>query len=208
MHDPRARYTVFIVDDDLSVRDSLALMLSLKGFRTASFACAEDFLAALRDDWTGCLVADLKMHGMSGLELQQELRRRGNTLPVVIITAHGDVASSRQAFKADAVDFLEKPFDDAQIVAALDQAFARLGDREAGDAERRRRAATLAALTPRELEVMHLLATGLQNREVAERLDLSPRTVEVHKARILAKLGIRNVAELVRIADGAALATR
>lgn len=204
MSDPRSHYTVFIVDDDLSIRDSLSLMLSLRGFRTASFACAEDFLAALRADWLGCLVADLKMNGMSGLELQQALAGREPGLPVIIITAHGDVATSRQAFKADAVDFLEKPFDDEQIVAAIDLAFTRLHDREASRAEQARRAGAIAALTPRELEVMRLLATGLQNREVADRLGLSPRTVEVHKARILAKLGIRNVAELVRIAGAAA----
>lgn len=201
MNELRSRYTVYIVDDDYSVRDSLSLILSLKGFRTASFAQAEDFLAVLQPDWSGCVVADLKMPGMSGLELQQALAQQQPLLPVVIITAHGDVASSRVAFKADAVDFLEKPFDDEQIVAAIDLAFARLQDREASRAEQQRRSAAVAALTAREHEVMLLLGEGLQNREVAERLGLSPRTVEVHKARILAKLGIRNVAELVRLVD-------
>lgn len=203
MNELRSRYTVYIVDDDHSVRDSLSLILSLKGFRTASFAQAEDFLAVLQPDWNGCVVADLKMPGMSGLELQQALAHRQPLLPVVIITAHGDVASSRVAFKADAVDFLEKPFDDEQIVAAIDLAFARLHDREASRAEQQRRSAAVAALTAREHEVMLLLGEGLQNREVAQRLGLSPRTVEVHKARILAKLGIRNVAELVRLVDTA-----
>lgn len=198
MHELRSRYTVFIVDDDLSIRDSLSLILSLKGFRTASFARAEDFLAVLQPDWAGCVVADLKMPGMSGLELQQALVLRQPQLPVIVITAHGDLASSRQAFKANAIDFLEKPFDDEQIVAALDLAFNRLHDSEADQAERRRRSEAVATLTEREREVMALLGEGLQNREVAARLDLSPRTVEVHKARILAKLGIRNVAELVR----------
>lgn len=198
MHELRSRYTVFIVDDDLSIRDSLSLILSLKGFRTASFARADDFLAVLQPEWTGCVVADLKMPGMSGLELQQALTRRQPQLPVIVITAHGDLASSRQAFKANAIDFLEKPFDDEQIVAALDLAFNRLHDSEADQAEHRRRGEAVATLTEREREVMLLLGEGLQNREVAARLGLSPRTVEVHKARILAKLGIRNVAELVR----------
>jgi RNA polymerase sigma factor (sigma-70 family) len=201
MSELRSRYTVYIVDDDVSVRDSLALILSLQGFRTASFARAEDFLAVLQPDWSGCVVADLKMPGMSGLDLQQELARRAPALPVVIITAHGDVASSRLAFRADAVDFLEKPFDDEQIIAAIDQAFARLHDKEASRAEAERRAAAVATLTAREREVMLLLGAGMQNRDAAARLGLSPRTVEVHKARILAKLGIRNVAELVRLAD-------
>lgn len=202
MDNLRTLYTVFIVDDDYSVRDSLSLILSLKGFRTASFARAEDFLNVLQADWTGCVVADLKMPGMSGLELQQTLATRQPLLPVIIITAHGDVASSRSAFKADAVDFLEKPFDDEQIVAAIDQAFTRLHDREASDNQQRRREMAMDALTPREREVMLLLGDGLQNREVAAQLSLSPRTVEVHKARILSKLGIRNVAELVRLTDG------
>lgn len=198
MHELRSRYTVFIIDDDLSIRDSLSLILSLKGFRTASFALAEDFLAVLQPEWAGCVVADLKMPGMSGLELQQALAQRQPQLPVIVITAHGDLASSRQAFKANAIDFLEKPFDDEEIVAALDLAFNRLHDSEADQAERRRRSEAVASLTEREREVMALLGEGLQNREVAARLGLSPRTVEVHKARILAKLGIRNVAELVR----------
>lgn len=201
MHELRNRYTVFIVDDDLSIRDSLSLILSLKGFRTASFARAEDFLAVLQSEWAGCVVADLKMPGMSGLELQQALALCQPQLPVIVITAHGDLASSRQAFKANAIDFLEKPFDDEQIVAALDLAFNRLHDSEADQAERRRRSEAVASLTEREREVMILLGEGLQNREVAARLDLSPRTIEVHKARILAKLGIRNVAELVRLVD-------
>jgi RNA polymerase sigma factor (sigma-70 family) len=201
MHELRNRYTVFIVDDDLSIRDSLSLILSLKGFRTASFARAEDFLAVLQPEWAGCVVADLKMPGMSGLELQQALALCQPQLPVIVITAHGDLASSRQAFKANAIDFLEKPFDDEQIVAALDLAFNRLHDSEADQAERRRRSEAVASLTEREREVMILLGEGLQNREVAARLDLSPRTIEVHKARILAKLGIRNVAELVRLVD-------
>jgi RNA polymerase sigma factor (sigma-70 family) len=201
MNDLRTNYTVFIVDDDLSVRDSLSLVLSLKGFRNATFACAEDFLQALQPDWRGCVVADLKMPGMNGLELQQTLASREPQLPVIIISAHGDVASSRLAFKADAVDFLEKPFDDEQIVQAIELAMHRLHDREASQQARQHREAGLATLSTREREVMQLLGEGLQNRAVAERLGLSPRTVEVHKARILAKLGIRNVAELVRLVD-------
>lgn len=190
--------TVFIIDDDPSVRDSIALMLGLIGFRTAVFADAEAFLSAYQADWTGCVVADLRLPGKSGLELQAELGARGSTLPFVIITAHGDVPSARAAFQAQAIDFLEKPFDDEQLRSAIVAAFALEGrriqrtDDSRGDAER------LAKLTVREREVMEQAARGLHAKEIAAILGISPRTVEVHKSRLMAKLGVRNVAELVR----------
>jgi RNA polymerase sigma factor (sigma-70 family) len=195
---------VYVVDDDPAVRDSLSLLLSLRGYRTATFASAEDFLAALRPEWKGCVIADIRMPGMSGLALQEELARRGVRLPVVIVTAHGDVASARAAFKSDAVDFLEKPFDEEGPVAAVEAAFRRERERASREERARGRAAQLAALTGREREVVQLLAEGLHNVEVAERLAISPRTVEVHKARIMAKLGARNLAELIRIVHGTA----
>lgn len=192
--------TVFVIDDDAAVRDSIALMLGLAGFRTALFADAEAFLAAYREDWVGCVVADLRLPGMSGVELQAELRRRGGTLPIVIITAHGDVPTARVAFQAQAVDFLEKPFDDVQLRAAIQTAFQleerriQLAHARRGDIER------LARLTVREREVMEHAAKGLHAKEIAAALGISPRTVEVHKTRLMAKLGVRNVAELVRFA--------
>jgi RNA polymerase sigma factor (sigma-70 family) len=194
-----AGLTVYIVDDDASVRDSLALMLGLAGYRTAVFADAEAFLAAWREQWTGCVVTDLRLPGASGLELQAEVRRRRSALPVIVITAHGDVPSARAAFRAEAVDFLEKPFDDAQLRTAIDSAFAleerRLARRD--DAEK------LERLTPREREVLERAAQGLHAKEIAASLGISPRTVEVHKTRIMEKLGVRNVAELVRFSLGA-----
>jgi RNA polymerase sigma factor (sigma-70 family) len=197
-------FAVYIVDDDPAVRDSLSLLLSLRGYRTATFGSAEDFLAALRPDWKGCLIADIRMPGMDGLELQRELARRGVRLPVVIVTAHGDVASARAAFRSDAVDFLEKPFDEEGPVAAVEAAFARERERASREEESGRREALLARLTQREREVVLLLAEGLHNVEVAERLAISPRTVEVHKARIMAKLGATNLAQLIRIVHGPA----
>ena len=196
--------TVYIVDDDPAVRDSLSLLLSLRGYRTATFASAEDFLASLQPDWKGCLIADIRMPGMDGLELQRELARRGMRLPVVIVTAHGDVASARAAFKGDAVDFLEKPFDEEGPVAAVEAAFARERERASRAAAAGEREALLARLTEREREVVLLLAEGLHNVEVAARLAISPRTVEVHKARIMAKLGAANLAQLIRIVHGPA----
>lgn len=194
--------TVFIVDDDPSVRDALSLLLSLRGYATAVFACAEDFLAALEPQWRGCVVADIRMPGMSGLELQQALAQRGPALPTIIITAHGDVAAARQAFRADAVDFLEKPFDGDQLIAAIAVALA--GARGAplqGGAPRP--APALDRLSAREREVMTLIVQGMHNRRIAEQLEISPRTVEVHKARVMEKLGVRNLVELIRVVDAA-----
>lgn len=194
------RLTVYIVDDDASVRDSLSLMLGIAGYRSALFSDAEAFLAALQDDWAGCVVADLRLPGMSGTELQDELRRRGIMLPVVIITAHGDVATARRAFHAEAVDFLEKPFDQTQLFGAIDAAFALENRRMRSEEARRGDADRLARLTTREREVLEHVAQGLHAKEIAAVLRISPRTVEVHKTRIMAKLEVRNVAELVRFA--------
>lgn len=197
---PAAPLTVYLVDDDASVRDSLALMLGLAGYTTAAFADAESFLAAWRESWSGCVVTDLRLPGMSGLELQAALRSRKSTLPVIVITGHGDVPSARTAFRAAAVDFLEKPFDDAQLRAAIDTAFALEDRRLEGEEARRADAARLERLTAREREVLELAARGLHAKEIGASLGISPRTVEVHKARIMEKLGVRNIAELVRFA--------
>lgn len=192
--------TIFIVDDDASMRDSLSLMLGLLGYRTALFDSAEALLTAYQDDWTGCVIADLKLPGKSGLELQAELRARGSRLPIVIITAHGDVASAREAFQSEAVDFLEKPFDEADLRAAIEKSLKKEAGRIQRAAADSDEAAKLATITPRELEVLDLVGKGLHAKEIARALAISPRTVEVHKASLMAKLGARNVAELVRFA--------
>jgi FixJ family two-component response regulator len=192
--------TVFIVDDDEPMRDSLTLMLGLLGYRAASFASAEAFLAAYQDNWTGCVVADLRLPGMSGIELQAELRSRGSQLPIVIITAHGGVSSARTAFQADAVDFIEKPFDEADLRAAIEKGLARELGRVQRAAAEREEALKLGKLTHREREVLELAGKGLHAKEIARALGISPRTVEVHKASVMGKLDARNVAELVRFA--------
>jgi RNA polymerase sigma factor (sigma-70 family) len=194
-----AELAVYVVDDDASVRDSLALMLGLAGYATRLFADAESFLAAFDARWSGCVVADLRLPGMSGLEMQARVRERGSRIPFVVITAHGDVPAARAAFLQQAVDFIEKPFDDAQLRAAIDTAFA-LESERLGDAELRRADADkLARLTAREREVMEQAVAGKHAKEIAAALGISPRTVEVHKMRIMEKLGVRNVAELVRL---------
>jgi RNA polymerase sigma factor (sigma-70 family) len=195
----RAGLVVYVVDDDASVRDSLALMLGLGGYTTRLFADAESFLVAFRPDWAGCVVADLRLPGMSGTELQARVRERGAALPFVIITAHGDVPAARAAFRAQAVDFIEKPFDDAQLRSAIETAFG-LETERLGRAELRRADdAKLASLTPREREVLEHAVNGLHAKEIASALGISPRTVEVHKMRIMEKLEVRNIAELVRL---------
>jgi len=194
-----AELAVYVVDDDASVRDSLALMLGLAGYATRLFADAESFLAAFDARWSGCVVADLRLPGMSGLEMQARVRERGSRIPFVVITAHGDVPAARAAFLQQAVDFIEKPFDDAQLRAAIDTAFA-LESERLGDAELRRADADkLARLTAREREVMEQAVAGKHAKEIAAALGISPRTVEVHKMRIMEKLEVRNIAELVRL---------
>ena len=191
--------TVFIVEDDAAVRDSLGLLLGLQGFRTQSFSCAEDFLRIYQPSWAGCLLLDVRMPGMDGLELQESLRRQGLALPVIIMTAHGDITTVRSALKSGAVDFLEKPVDPTALLAAVRTALdADAARRRAGlEAEGARQ--RLSVLTARERQVMELVAKGCHNREIAETLGISPRTVEVHKARVMEKLQVQSVPELVRI---------
>lgn len=191
--------TVFVVDDDASIRDALSLLISLKGLRASVFASAEDFLAVYDMSWRGCLLTDLKMPGMSGLELQTALRAQGAELPVVVLTAHGDVNTTRTALKNGAIDFLEKPVDDEVLIDVLMNALQIDEDRRRLDAQRAQRSERLERLTSREREVLGLLAEGLQHREIAERLTISPRTVEVYKARMMEKLQCRTLAEIVRI---------
>lgn len=194
-----AALTVFLIDDDAAVRDALGLLLGIQGYRIALFANAEDFLAAWRPDWLGCLLVDIRMPGMDGLALQQQLKKLGCALPVIMITGHGDVDMARQAFRADAHDFLEKPLDEAKLINAIEEAFTDVRAQASNTARRAQAQALFPTLTPREHEVMELVVAGRHNRDIAVLLDISARTVEVHKARVMDKLGIDNVADLVRM---------
>ena len=191
--------TVYIVDDDPAVRDALGLLLGVRGYRTAMFASGEDFLLGWRAEWSGCLLLDIRMSGMDGLFLQQRLRDMGCLLPVIVITGHGDVSLARQAFKAQASDFLEKPFDHDKLLAAIDEALSREAEHRGRQQRQLQGQSRLALLTPREREVMQLVVTGQHNRDIAPVLGISVRTVEVHKARLMDKLGVDNVADLVRV---------
>jgi FixJ family two-component response regulator len=175
--------TVFIVDDDIAMRDSLGLLLGLKGFRTQIFANAENALKAYNARWFGCMLIDIRMPGISGLELHAELCKRASDLPVVIMTAYGDVATARIALKAGAADFLEKPIDDAVLIDVLQSAI------DAHSALRR--GGTLAKgiqqLTTREQQVDDLVAAGHNVKQIGAQLGISPRTVEVYKSRVAQK---------------------
>jgi len=192
--------TVFIVDDDVAVRDSLSLLLGLRGFKTRSFGRGEDFLAAIDPAACGCVLLDLRMPSVDGIEVQAALAARGIALPIIILTAHGDVASARTTLKGGAFDFLEKPVDDALLSATIEAALGRDASvrvhSERADALRRR----VARLTPRERQVLAAVIAGRHNREIAADLRISPRTVEVYKARLMDKLQIDRLPELIRLA--------
>ena len=192
--------TVFIVDDDQAVREALGALLAAKRYKVETFASAEDFLAALQPGRTGCLVADVRMAGMSGLDLQRELGRRGQPIPTVIITGHGDVPLAVAALKAGAVDFLEKPFDSDAILASIEDSLRRAARRPETGFDHAEIAARAAGLSAREREVMDLVVAGHPNKGVAHRLGIAIRTVEIHRARVMEKLGARNLSELVRMA--------
>ena len=192
-------YTIFMVEDDQSVRDALGLLLGLQGYPVVMFADAESFLKAYRQEWRGCLLIDIRMPGMDGLALQKRLLENGCRIPVIVMTGHGNVESAREAFLSHAVDFLEKPIDHAKLMRAIGEAFARQMDAENQENESTEFTQLLANLTPREIEVMKLVVEGRHNREIAEALDISPRTVEVHKARMMMKLRVESVPDLVRL---------
>jgi FixJ family two-component response regulator len=189
---------VYIVDDDEAMRDSLAWLLESQGFAVTAYASAEDFLAACRDGMAGCIVLDVRMPGMSGLELYEKLNARHCTLPVIFITGHGDVPMAVSALKKGAVDFIEKPFGDKDMLRLVAQCLeldrANREKNRLGEAAARR----LAALTEREVEVMDLIIAGKLNKQIADVLNISIKTVEVHRSRIMDKMEVRTVAELVQ----------
>lgn len=190
---------VFVVDDDAAVLDSLRFLIESVGLRVRTFSSADEFLAAYTPDQPGCLVLDIRMPGMSGLELQEQLAKRGYTLPVIIITAHGDVPSAVRAMHAGAVDFMSKPFNDQSLLDRVHQALAKDARTRRDEAVRAAIAAKVALLTPREREVMDLVVSGMSNKGIAAQLQLSAKTVETHRARVMEKMEAGSVAELVRM---------
>ncbi|MFP4602461.1 MAG: response regulator transcription factor [Halochromatium sp.] len=192
--------TVFVVDDDQAMRGSLRWLIESVGMRVETFESAHAFLDAYYPGRAGCLLLDVRMPGMSGLELQEYLGRRAIRIPVIIITGHGDVAMAVKAMKAGAVDFIEKPFDDEQLLNSIRKALEYDERHRALQARKAEIAACLAELTPREHEVMAMVTDGKSNKEIAAALNVSAKTVEVHRARVMDKMRADSLAELVRMA--------
>ena len=192
--------TVFIVDDDDQVRDSLSVLLGSVGLPAETFSTAQDFFDAYDPERSGCLVLDIRMPGMSGLELQERLNERRAILPVIVITGHGDVSLAVKAMKGGAVDFLQKPFDEQDLLDRVQQALADDARRRHELEDRRAVLDRLATLTQREREVMELIVDGQANKDVAASLGISHRTVEIHRARVMEKTVASSLAHLVRIA--------
>ncbi|MBK7875076.1 MAG: response regulator transcription factor [Planctomycetes bacterium] len=195
-----ARSTVFLVDDDDGLRRATARLLAAHGFEVRAFGSAEEYLAAFDPRAAGCLLLDLRMPGTSGLELQQELARRGSPPPIVFLTGHADVPASVMAMKRGAIDFLEKPVREEELVAAIERALAldeeqRIQREELEALERR-----YAALTPREREVLAEMLAGQLNKQAAYSLGIAERTVKLHRSRVMEKMGAGSLPELVRMA--------
>jgi FixJ family two-component response regulator len=191
--------TVFIVDDDDGVRSSLRILLKSVGLAATPLSSAQEFLAQYNVSQPGCLLLDIRMPGMSGLELQTELNRRGAMIPVIFITGHGDVPMAVEAMQHGAFDFLQKPFRDQELLDRVQRALARDAENRAAVRQHERIRARLRTLTPREHEVLDLLIQGKQNKMMANDLGLSQRTVEIHRAHVMEKMEAKSVAQLVRM---------
>lgn len=196
---------VYLVDDDEAIRRSASFMLRSSGYSVKTFSTGIEFLDAVEGLDAGCILLDVRMPEMSGLDVQDALNERAVTCPVVVMTGHGDVTVAVQAMKAGAVDFIEKPFDKAVLIEAIEEGFARLAQASSDLSRREHARARLRVLTPRELDVLHGLALGHPNKTIAYDLEISPRTVEVHRANLMQKLAVASLSEALRIAFAAGL---
>jgi two-component system response regulator DctR len=199
MNKDTAESTVFIIDDDEAFRDSVKELVSSVGLATATFPSALEFLDAFDPTRPGCLVLDVRMARMSGIALQAKLKAMGARVPIVFISGHGDIAMAVNAIKDGAVDFVQKPYHEQQLLDAIDEALRRDAAQRAPPADAGGLTARVATLTAREREVMALALKGLPSKLIAKELSISHRTVEQHRSRLLEKLGIRSVTELMRL---------
>ncbi|OQW47503.1 MAG: DNA-binding response regulator [Proteobacteria bacterium SG_bin6] len=196
---------VYVVDDEEAVRRSIGFLLRTSGYQASLFASGTEFLREARGLEPGCVLLDVRMPEIDGLEVHREMAARGITLPVIVLTGHGDITTAVQAMKAGAVDFLEKPFEKAALLAALEAGFALVDQAGEGADAARAAGVRLAALTARERDVLAGLAKGLPNKTIAYDLGISPRTVEVHRANLMTKLEVRSLSEALRIAFAAGM---
>lgn len=200
-----AKKLIHIVDDEDAIRRSAGFMLKTSGYVVETWASGTAFLKDVRHAEHGCVLLDVRMPEIDGLGVQQILAERGVTMPIVIMTGHGDVSIAVRAMKAGAVDFLEKPFEKADLLKAMESAFARIAAADGASARAAEAEVILGALTPRERDVLEGLARGLPNKTIAYDLDISPRTVEVHRANLMTKLDVRSLSDALRIAFAAGL---
>ena len=197
------RRLVHLVDDDDAIRRSVGFALKTSGFQVRIYESGSELLKAAPDLQSGCILLDIRMPGMDGLEAQAALSAKGVTLPVIIMTGHGDVSLAVRAMKAGAVDFIEKPFQKAVLLGAIEQGFARLNHSTANREQAHEAVVKLKLLTPREREVLDGLAKGLPNKSIGYDLNISPRTVEIHRANLMSKLGVKSLSDALRIAFAA-----
>ena len=193
---------VHIIDDDEAIRDALQWLLKTRKIPCTTWASAEQFLDAIGPDWAGCVVLDIRMEGMSGLECFDMLRARGNTLPVIFITGHGDVPMAVAALKNGAHDFIEKPFNDGDLIAVIQRAMEIDAEHRQAQSVSQAVSERLTLLTAREREVMNLILEGKYNKVIADELNISMRTVEAHRSRIFEKMSVRSAVELAQILKG------
>jgi two-component system response regulator FixJ len=194
---------VHLVDDDAAIRRSVGFMLKTSGHRVESYESGTELLKNSGQLEQGCILLDIRMPGMDGLEVQQALQDKGVSLPVIIMTGHGDVSLAVRAMKCGAVDFIEKPFEKDALLASLEEGYRRLDRKGATEDRMRDSSVRLQALTPRERDVLDGLAQGLPNKTIAYDLGISPRTVEIHRANLMTKLEVRSLSEALRIAFAA-----
>jgi two-component system response regulator FixJ len=194
---------VHLVDDDDSVRRSVGFMLKTSGHLVQSYSSGTELLKKAKKLESGCILLDIRMPGMDGLEVQQELQNLGVSLPVIIMTGHGDIPLSVRAMKAGAIEFIEKPFEKAVLVAAIDEAFKSMSRSDSSRERTKSAIVRLQALTHRERDVLDGLAKGLPNKTIAYDLGISPRTVEIHRANLMSKLEVRSLSEALRLAFAA-----
>jgi two-component system response regulator FixJ len=190
--------TIALIEDDEAALESLHLLLESRGLSVNGFRSAEAFLASLREHHPDCVVSDVRLPGLSGLDLQRALKAQGNAAPVILITGHGDIAMAVTAMKEGAFDFVEKPYDAERLIGTIDKALSAGQELRSRESQRQDLMERLAELSPRQKEVMQLVAEGLSNKEIALRLGISPRTVENYRAWVMERMGAANVADLVR----------
>jgi len=196
-----SRRIVFVIDDEPSVRRSLSRLLKAAGYDVEVFASAQDFLRHESDDELACLVLDVKMPGLNGLELQEALTAANRHVPIIFVTGHGDIPTSVRAMRGGATDFLSKPFDADNLIAAIERALETARKQQKEEAERRAIEQRLAELTPREQEVLRHVITGELNKQIAANLGASEKTIKVHRGRVMRKMQAHSVAELVRLCE-------